>query len=392
MSSSQAQKRKRGKTIMRDIHALHPDHMLVVKFNERGQPYGDLQPTLANFIGTIARNGVVLPLSFLDWRKMPTNRLNDAWKLVTARFCISNCHRRVIMQMMGAAWRRWRTEVKATSYDSNTPLEVLVAIQPIPHGLTLQTWEVLCNYWKSTELVSHCLFTVLHFNALILEVPRFYGILEIDYKQCNSQENGRKPSRIEIQQLSRRSRKKGGALIDDEAIRIENLLKETVDRHLQDKPEGTQPIEVHEEVFREVFGPEHSGRVRCLGAGALPSQVFPELCKRSSMYWQDYHSNSDMTDKFKEMGEKIKDMELREAQRQMEIEQMKRQMKENDQFQNFARVMLNMMSGSAGGSHGPESLPAQMAAMLTNIMQQQVSSTAEGNRCRSSPSPESNNN
>ncbi|XP_042436258.1 uncharacterized protein LOC122022328 [Zingiber officinale] len=216
MSSSQAQKRKRGKTIMRDIHALHPDHMLVVKFNERGQPYGDLQPTLANFIGTIARNGVVLPLSFLDWRKMPTNRLNDAWKLVTARFCISNCHRRVIMQMMGAAWRRWRTEVKATSYDSNTPLEELVAIQPIPHGLTLQTWEVLCNYWKSTE----------------------------------SQENGRKPSRIEIQQLSRRSRKKGGALIDDEAIRIENLLKETVDRHLQDKPEGTQPIEVHEEAFR----------------------------------------------------------------------------------------------------------------------------------------------
>ncbi|KAG6469599.1 hypothetical protein ZIOFF_070529 [Zingiber officinale] len=83
MSSSQAQKTKRGKTIMRDIHSLHPDHMLVVKFNERGHPYGDLQQTLANYIGTIARNGVVLPLSFLDWRKMPTNRLNDAWKLVT---------------------------------------------------------------------------------------------------------------------------------------------------------------------------------------------------------------------------------------------------------------------------------------------------------------------
>ncbi|XP_042374708.1 uncharacterized protein LOC121968351 [Zingiber officinale] len=58
------------------------------------------------------------------------------------------------MQMMGAAWRRWRTEVKATSYDSNTSLEELVAIQPIPHGLTPQTWEVLCNYWKSTEKTS----------------------------------------------------------------------------------------------------------------------------------------------------------------------------------------------------------------------------------------------
>ncbi|KAG6500452.1 hypothetical protein ZIOFF_040297 [Zingiber officinale] len=187
MTSSQSQQRKRGKTIMRDIHALHPDHVLVVEFNERGQPYGDLQSTLANFIRTITQNGLVLPSHFLDWKKMPANRLNDAWKLVTACFYIPNHHRRVIMQMMGVAWRRWRTEVKATSYDSNTPLEELVAIQPIPHGLTPQTWEVLCNYWKSTE----------------------------------SQENGRKPSRIEIQQLSWRSRKKGGAAIDDEAIRIE---------------------------------------------------------------------------------------------------------------------------------------------------------------------------
>ncbi|KAG6535795.1 hypothetical protein ZIOFF_000824 [Zingiber officinale] len=56
------------------------------------------------------------------------------------------------MQMMGDTWRRCRTEVKVTSYDSNTLLEELVAIQPIPHGLTPQTWEVLCNYWKSTEI------------------------------------------------------------------------------------------------------------------------------------------------------------------------------------------------------------------------------------------------
>ncbi|XP_042448454.1 uncharacterized protein LOC122033486 isoform X1 [Zingiber officinale] len=209
---------------------------------------------------------------------------------------------RVIMQMMGAAWRRWRTEVKATSYDSNTPLEELVAIQPIPHGLTPQTWEVLCNYWKYTEKISK----INRENANKKKGTHAQGrtnIPSLEYKF--SQENGRKSSRIEIQQLSRRSRKKGGAAVDDEAIRIENLLKEVVDHLLQDKPEGTQPLEVHEEAFREVFGPEHSGRVRCLGAGALPSQVFPEQCKRSSMYWQDYHSNSDLTDKFKEMRETI---------------------------------------------------------------------------------------
>lgn len=95
--------RRRGKTIMRDVHALDPDHLLVVKFNDRGQPYGDLQATLANFVGTIARNGNVLPLHFLDWRKMPRTRLNDAWKLVIARFDIPNRHRVVVMKMMGTA-------------------------------------------------------------------------------------------------------------------------------------------------------------------------------------------------------------------------------------------------------------------------------------------------
>ncbi|XP_073119718.1 uncharacterized protein [Henckelia pumila] len=97
-------------------------------------------------------------------------------------------------------------------------------------------------------------------------------------------ENGRKPTRIEIMHLSRRSKKKGGAPVDVEAIRYENLLDEAVQTRLQDMPEGAQAIEVHEDAFRDVFGAEHSGRVRCLGAGALPSQVFPEQCRRSSFY------------------------------------------------------------------------------------------------------------
>ncbi|KAG6527772.1 hypothetical protein ZIOFF_009901 [Zingiber officinale] len=122
---------------------------------------------------------------------MPTNCLNDAWKLV------------IKSANDGATWRWWRTEVKATSYDSNTPLEELVAIQPIPHGLTPQIWEVLCNYWKS----------------------------------------------------------------------IENLLKEVVDRLLQDKPEETQPLEGHEEAFREVFGPEHSGQMDVMFANIMQQQV-----------------------------------------------------------------------------------------------------------------------
>ncbi|XP_073128631.1 uncharacterized protein [Henckelia pumila] len=148
---SQRQQNKRGRTVMKDIHALHHDDFLHVTFNERGHPYGDLQPVLANYVGTIARNGVLLPLNYLDWRKIPKHKLEEAWKLVIASFIISAQHRDFVMQMMGVAWRRWRTEVKATSYDLNIPIEELVSIRPIPHGLAAEVWEKLCVHWKNTE-------------------------------------------------------------------------------------------------------------------------------------------------------------------------------------------------------------------------------------------------
>ncbi|XP_073025116.1 uncharacterized protein [Primulina eburnea] len=308
--SSQRSQNTRGRTVMRDVHSLGPNDLLVVRFNERGQPYGEMQPTLSNFVGTIARNGNLLPLSFLDWRKIPKNRLDLAWGSVTARFCIPTRHRNIVMQIMGAAWRRWRTEVKATSYDPNIPFDELLQIRPVPHKLTPEVWETLCDYWKKNERTSKINRENAHKKQRIHAQGRI-NIPTLEDKFF--QENGVKPTRIELLELSCRSKKKGGAPIDDEAIRHEALLNEAVKRHLQDMPEGTDPRQVHEQAFREVFGPEHSGRVRCLGAGALPSQVFPEQYKRS--HCQGYDTASDVTEKFKEMEEKIKDMEAREGAR-----------------------------------------------------------------------------
>ncbi|XP_073136125.1 uncharacterized protein [Henckelia pumila] len=286
---------------MKDVHALHHDDLLFVTFNDKGQSYGDLQPVLANFVDTIARNGALLPLSFLDWRQMPKNRLEDAWKLVIARFCISEKNKRFVMQMMGVAWRRWRTQVKSTSYDLNTPLQELVSIRPVPHGLYSEVWEILCQHWKVNE----------------------------------------------------------------------NLLDEVVQRRLQDMSEGTQPIKVHADAFR----PEHSGR--CLGAGATPSQVFPNQCKRSSFYSQSCHSTADTTENLRAMEEKMKtkmkvqesqwraEMEEQKAQLEREMEQMRRT---QEQFQNFTRVMQNMIHGTVGRSRGPEMMPEQMTMIMANIM------------------------
>ncbi|XP_073157176.1 uncharacterized protein [Henckelia pumila] len=149
--TSQRKQNKRGRTVMKEVRSLGPNELLVVRFNERGQPFGEMQPTLANYVGTVARNGNLLPVEYLDWRRIPRNRLNDAWESVTEHFHISERHRNIVMQNMGVAWRRWRTEIKARSYDPNIPLNELLSICPIPHGLTLDDWEALCKHWKTTE-------------------------------------------------------------------------------------------------------------------------------------------------------------------------------------------------------------------------------------------------
>ncbi|XP_073304124.1 uncharacterized protein [Primulina huaijiensis] len=263
-----------------------------------------------------------------------------------------------------------------------TVMRDLLQIRPVPHKLTPEVWETLCDYWKKNESTSKINRENAHKKRRIHAQGRI-NIPTLEDKFF--QENGVKPTRIELLELSCRSKKKGGAPIDDEAIRHEALLNEAVKRHLQDMPEGTDPRQVHEKAFSEVFGPEHSGRVRCLGAGALPSQVFPEQYKLS--HCQGYDTASDVTEKFKEMEEKIKDMEAREAareaqwekerkakeaeqearlqaemetreaQRQFEMEQSMRRMQEQ-QFQNFTRIMKSMMVGTSGGSRGPETLPA----------------------------------
>ncbi|XP_042460330.1 uncharacterized protein LOC122043822 [Zingiber officinale] len=288
---------------------------------------------------------------------------------------------------MGVAWRRWRAEVKATSYDPNIPLDELLQIRPVPHKLTLEVWETLCDYWKKNERMSKINKENAHKKRRIHAQGRI-NIPTLEDKF----ENGVKPTRIEILELSCHSKKKGRSPIADEAIQHEALLNEAVKRHLQDMPEG----QIQD---NEVFGPEHSGRVRCLGAGALPSQVFPDQYKRS--HCQGYDTTSDATEKFKEMKEKIKEMEAREverearlqaeieareAQRKTEMEQSMRRMQEQ-QFQNFIRIMQSMMVGTAGGSQGPETLPGQMASVMAEIMQQYMSipSNAQENIRRPPP-------
>lgn len=59
-----------------------------VKFNEYGQPIGKSAATLSNFLGLIARNGQITPLSHKDWRQVPSTDKNFMWNIVQVELLI----------------------------------------------------------------------------------------------------------------------------------------------------------------------------------------------------------------------------------------------------------------------------------------------------------------
>lgn len=53
-----------------------------IKLNEFGQPIGKAAATLSNFLGLMARNGQIIPLSYKDWRVVPNTTKDIMWMIV----------------------------------------------------------------------------------------------------------------------------------------------------------------------------------------------------------------------------------------------------------------------------------------------------------------------
>ena len=54
-----------------DVWNMPEGQHVVVETNEVGQPDGDSACKLGNFLGTIARDGHLAPLTYADWRAVP---------------------------------------------------------------------------------------------------------------------------------------------------------------------------------------------------------------------------------------------------------------------------------------------------------------------------------
>ncbi|KAF7800643.1 hypothetical protein G2W53_044929 [Senna tora] len=128
-----------------DAWGLPPGQRVVVPWNNIGQPIGEGGGLLAIFLGTVAMDFTLFPISYAMWTTMPNVYKNEVYKnTVQAKFVVDDGqHKRFILQSIGKKWRARRGKLYKM-YDTSKTREENIANPPL--GLTREQWASFIDY------------------------------------------------------------------------------------------------------------------------------------------------------------------------------------------------------------------------------------------------------
>ncbi|KAM3369673.1 hypothetical protein ACQJBY_017521 [Aegilops geniculata] len=137
-----------GLKLSLEVWTLPKGVRIPVSLNTSGEPVGKAAGTLSNFLCAIARDGVLAPLTYHDWRRVPEKNKNIIWHIVKLKFDIAPVGELWIMKSLGKRWRSWKSFLKLQHYDTHeTEEERLADRNP---RVVKEQWQFLVAYW-STE-------------------------------------------------------------------------------------------------------------------------------------------------------------------------------------------------------------------------------------------------
>lgn len=71
-----------GMKLSLEVWTLPKGVRIPVSLNTSGEPVGKEAGTLSNFLCAIARDGVLAPLTYQDWRRVPEKNKDIIWRIV----------------------------------------------------------------------------------------------------------------------------------------------------------------------------------------------------------------------------------------------------------------------------------------------------------------------
>ncbi|KAL2497728.1 Uncharacterized protein Adt_23278 [Abeliophyllum distichum] len=120
-----------------------------VEWNEYMQPIGVNRSAFMSYLGTLARNGMRLPLTYAKWSNMDQHLVDYVWKEIEYNTNAPPGSRRNCLKSVADMWRDWKIRMKRKYYNGKTKEECLAIV---PQEISVEQLKVLVEYWSTDRV------------------------------------------------------------------------------------------------------------------------------------------------------------------------------------------------------------------------------------------------
>ncbi|XP_043687460.1 uncharacterized protein LOC122638672 [Telopea speciosissima] len=254
------------------------DAKITIEFDDNGQPCNDETTQLLSWIGVKARDANLLPLSYLDWRKIPQQNKDDAVNKIYEKFNIPEDKRKWVEKKLSKRWRDFKHLIKSNVFNKYSTHEERLA--HLDARVPLEQWNILLETWSqdSSQIISernsrHS--SNREYSHTTGKTP-FAVIRERKRKE---HPDGLPPSRMELFKTT--FTKKDGSsaypIVEKKIAKMDEKLSKLPVQMRDDS-------DMQDKIFRETIGEDTHGRVRMYGVGLTPKQIHGTAAKRAASY------------------------------------------------------------------------------------------------------------
>ncbi|CAL5328442.1 unnamed protein product [Camellia sinensis] len=263
-----------GITRMVEVWNLTLEERIMLTFNKDLLAVSTEGGIFSRFIGTIARKPHLCPIKYKNWHEVPDQYKEDCWNIIESKFAIPQDERRDMirhrtLKSMGEKRRNWKCSLKAKYYDETKTAAQIVATAPLT--VNREHYADLVAYWFSkegqelsaTNKESRREQTSAHTGG-----SKTYAQHAYDMEQKDKIALDRAKLYIPLHK-----RKDGTPVNEAAATKIEKL--EALMSSQPSSSEGNVGGRISwspNDIYSQVMGKEHHGRVRGLGFGPTPSK------------------------------------------------------------------------------------------------------------------------
>ncbi|KAF7800457.1 uncharacterized protein G2W53_045129 [Senna tora] len=302
---------------IQDVWAFPLGTRVVVPFNELNQHIGNAGGLLSSFLGIIGRNFRWLPLSYKNSRDVPNDYKNEVYhNQIQEKFVVNDdAHKHNILKSVSKTWKDGRAKLyHFINRDKTLTKEEVIA--KVSDGISREHWTSFVDYRMSAKTMET--------------------------------ERGGPVSRGDVWIATHK--KSNGLAINAKA-------KNVIDKILSYESSGNSSYEVSQfdSLAMALGSQERSGRVRGMGLGPTPSQVF-------GVYARPHHGGTRSTDpSYSELQNELARMRKAMDESEERNRRMEAKMVENDERNRRMEATIAMLLERFGGQ-----LPSEQAGLQNN--------------------------